>query len=141
VALGVAAAVIAIGAVLGSSRISQARAAKPTADRAVRILDELSAAVSAVGGHRGVYPCHSSFAAINHGVQTALAWKLHVTLARVGTAMRHPGVLFVGPHNSIDGGPAPISRRLTIVQPLARVGVWRVLRVTRPGYPSRCVGR
>jgi hypothetical protein len=77
---------------------------------------------------------------VNHGVQTALAWKLHVTLGRVGTTLRKPGVLFVGPHNTIDGGPAPISAGLQ-KRLIARAGVWRVYRVTRPGVSSRCVGR
>jgi hypothetical protein len=104
-------------------------------------LDQLSAAVAAVGGHHGVYPCRSSFAAVNHGVQTALAWKLHVTLGRVGTTMRHQGVLFVGPHDTIDGGPAPVSRKLTSVQLLATVGAWKVYRVTAPGAHTGCVGR
>jgi hypothetical protein len=88
-----------------------------------------------------VYPCRSSFAAVNHGVQTALAWKLHVTLGRVGTTMRHQGVLFVGPHDTIDGGPAPVSRKLTSVQLLATVGAWKVYRVTAPGAHTGCVGR
>ena len=74
--------------------------------QAVTRLDQLTAAVAAVGGHDGVFPCKSSFAAVNHGVQTALAFKLHVTLERVGTSMRHQGVMFVGPHDSIDGGRA-----------------------------------
>ena len=68
----------------------------------------MTAAVAAVGGHDGVFPCKSSFAAVNHSVQTALAWKLHVTLGRVGTTMRHQGVMFVGPHDSIDGIAPPI---------------------------------
>jgi hypothetical protein len=142
-ALGVVVAILAISIPLASSRISTARAQQSTADLAVRILDQLTAAVNAVGGHRGVYPCRSSFAAINHSAQTALAWKLHVTLGRVGTTMRHSGVLFVGPHNSIDGGPAAISRRLMPdqMQLLASVGVWRVYRVTRRGALfDRCVG-
>jgi hypothetical protein len=140
-AIGVAAAVIAVSIPFASSRIATARAQKATADRAVKILDQLSAAVKAVGGHDGVYPCHSSFAAVNHGVQTALAWKLHVTLGRVGTSMRHSGVDFIGPHNSIDGGAARINPKLTRMEALADVGVWRVVRLTVPGHSSRCVGR
>jgi hypothetical protein len=87
-----------------------------------------------------VFPCKSSFSAINHGVQTALAWKLHVTLGRVGTTLHHPGVLFVGPHNTIDGGRAPIKFKPYVQQPLAHVGVWQVYRVTKAGAASRCVG-
>lgn len=139
-ALAAGAVLIAISIPLSASRIDSARAQEPIARRATRTLDELSAAVRAVGGHRGVFPCRSSFAAANHSVQTALAWKLHVTLARVGTSLRKPGVDFVGPHNSIDGAPAPVSRRLTSTETVVAVGVWRVLRVTRPGHSTACLG-
>ncbi len=140
-AVGAAAALIALSIPFAAGRISNARAQETLASHAVKILDQLSAAVAAVGGHNGVYPCHSSFAAVNHSVQTALAWKLHVTLGRVGTVMRHPGLDFIGPHNTIDGGPAPVSHRLTERQVIARVGGWRVVRLTHPGYPAACVGR
>ncbi len=133
--------VVAVSVPLMSGRISQARAQEPIASRAVKRLDQLSAAVAAVGGHHGVYPCHTSFAAVNHSVQTALAWKLHVTLGRVGTTMRHQGVLFLGPHDSIDGGAPRIDPRLTQMRLIARAGVWRVYRLTAPGADTRCVGR
>jgi hypothetical protein len=141
VAVAVAAALLAVSIPLSSSRIEAARAQDHIAARAVTILDQLTAAVKAVGGHNGVYPCSSSVAAVNHGVQTALAWKLHVTLTRVGTRLRRSGVLFIGPHNSIDGGPAPVSPKLTARQQLAQVGVWQVVRATVPGHSLRCVGR
>ena len=88
-----------------------------------------------------MYPCRSSFAAVNHGVQTALAWKLHVTLGRVGTSMRHQGVMFVGPHDSIDGAPARIDPRLNRSQLIASVGAWQVYRVWRDGHLNSCIGR
>jgi hypothetical protein len=137
----VALALLALTIPFFTTRISVARAQRSIAARAVTRLDELSAAVAAVGGHRAVYPCHSSFAAVNHSVQTALAWKLHVTLGRVGTSMRHQGLMFLGPHDSIDGGAPRINPRLTSRQLLAQVGVWRVYRMTAPGANTRCVGR
>ena len=140
-AVGAAVAVIAISIPFSTTRIDSARAQQAIANRAVTHLDQLSAAVAAVGGHHAVYPCHSSFAAVNHGVQTALAFKLQVTLSRVGTTMRHPGVLFVGPHDSIDGGAAPISHGLDQIRLLAQTGVWRVYRVWRTGHLTPCVGR
>ena len=140
VAIGATVVLIALCIPFSTSRIDQAQAQKPIASRAVTRLDQLSAAVAVVGGHNGVYPCHSSFAAVNHGVQTALAWKLHVTLGRVGTSMRHAGVLFVGPHDTVDGGPAPISHRLDRIQFVKQVGVWRIYRVWRAGHSTRCVG-
>jgi hypothetical protein len=137
----VAVALVAIAVPFVSGRISVARAQRSIAARAVTRLDQLSAAVAAVGGHSAVYPCHSSFAAVNHSVQTALAWKLHVTLGRVGTSMRHQGLLFVGPHDSIDGGTPSINPKLTNRQLIAHVGVWRVYRMTAPGADTHCVGR
>ena len=59
---------------------------EPITSRAVTRLDQLSDAVAAVGGHDGVYPCKTSFSAVNHGVQTALAWKLRANLT--GSAPR-----------------------------------------------------
>ena len=140
--VGVAAVLVAVSIPFTTTRVAQARAAGPAASQAVSILNELDRAVAAVGGHHGVFPCHSSFSAVNHSVQTALAWKLHVTLGRVGTVMSKPGVDFIGPHNRTDGAPARVDPRLTKVQTLARVGRWRVVRLTDPRLPSSaCVGR
>jgi hypothetical protein len=132
---------VAVSIPFTTTRISTARAQEPIASRAVTRLDQLSGAVAAVGGHDGVYPCHSSFASVNHSVQTALAWKLHVTLGRVGTTMRHQGVMFVGPHDSIDGGVPRVDPRLTQQRLLTQVGVWQVYRMSTPGSDTRCVGR
>lgn len=136
-------AVLLVGASVPftTARASALGTEQRLASRAVTRLDQLSAAAAAVGGHRGVYPCHSSFASINHSVQTALAFKLHVTLGRVGTSMRHQGLLFIGPHDSIDGGPPAIDPRLTQRELIAVVGAWKVYRVTAPGANTRCVGR
>ncbi len=141
VAVGLTAVLVAITIPWVGGRINQASAEHHTASQAVTRLDQMTAAVAAVGGHAGVFPCKSSFAAVNHSVQTALAWKLHVTLGRVGTSMRHQGVMFVGPHDSIDGIAPPIDHRLTQQQFLAQVGAWKMYRVTAPGADTRCVGR
>lgn len=140
VAVAVIAALVVLTIPFTGGRINEARRQNSVASAAVKRVDQLSAAVAAVGGHHGVLPCKSSFAAVNHGVQTALAWKLHVTLGRVGTSMRHQGVMFVGPHDTIDGIAAPINPRLTQRQLVAAVGVWRVYRMTTPGADQRCVG-
>jgi len=55
--------------------------------------------------------------------------------------MRHQGLLFFGPHDSIDGGLPAINRRLTERRLIATAGVWRVYRMTAPGSSTRCVGR
>jgi hypothetical protein len=138
---GAAAVLIAVCIPLTTAQITAARAAFPAASDAVATIDQMGQAVKAVGGHDGVYPCRSSFAAVNHGVQTALAWKLHVTLERVGTSMREPGVDFIGPHNGTDGSPAKVDPRLTQERPLATVGRWRVVQLTDPRLPTACDGR
>ena len=141
VAIGLTAVLVAITIPFVGGRINQAGAEEKIASQAVTRLDQMTAAVAAVGGHHGVFPCKSSFAAVNHSVQTALAWKLHVTLGRVGTSMRHQGVMFVGPHDSIDGIAPPIDPRLTQKQLIAQVGAWKMYRMTAPNSDYRCVGR
>ncbi len=141
VAIGITAVLVAITIPFVGGRINQASAEEKIASQAVTRLDQMTAAVAAVGGHDGVFPCKSSFAAVNHSVQTALAWKLHVTLGRVGTSMRHQGVMFVGPHDSIDGVAPPIDRKLTQRQLIAQVGAFKMYRMTAPNADHRCVGR
>ncbi len=141
IAAAVTVVLVAISLALSSGRLDEARAQPAQARAAVTRLDQLSEAARAAGGHHGVFPCRSSYAAVNHGVQTALAWKLHVTLGRVGTSMRHQGVLFIGPHDAIDGASPTVSAQLNRRQLLARAGVWRVYRVWREGHLSSCVGR
>jgi hypothetical protein len=139
--VAVACVVVAVSVPAANGRVDSARAAEPAAEKADTVLRQLSAAAGAVGGRGGVFPCRSSFAAVNHGVQTALAWKLKVTLGRIGTSLHKPGLNFIGPHNAVDGEAAAVDPRLRPKQLLARVGVWRVVRVTSPGRPDRCVGR
>jgi hypothetical protein len=142
VAVGVAAVLVAIAIPFTTTRFAEARAAEPAAERAVTTLHHLDLAVAAAGGHRGVFPCFSSFAGVNHGVQTALAWKLHVPLERVGTSMREPGLDFIGPHNATDGQAAPVDPRLTRHETIAKVAGWRVVRLTDPRlHSTACVGR
>jgi hypothetical protein len=140
VAAGVVVGLVAVTIPFTGGRLNEARRQDRVAGQAVTRLDQLSAAVAAVGGHDRVYPCKSSFAAVNHGVQTALAYKLHVTLGRVGTSMRHQGVMFVGPHDTIDGEAAAINPHLNQRRLLAQVGAWKVYRMSKAGADQRCVG-
>jgi hypothetical protein len=135
------AVLVAITIPFVGGRINEASSEYHIASQAVTRLDQMTRAVAAVGGHDGVFPCKSSFAAVNHSVQTALAYKLHVTLGRVGTTMRHQGVMFVGPHDSIDGIAPPIDHRLTQRQFITQVGAYKMYRMTAPGADTRCVGR
>ncbi len=141
VTAAVAIVLAAICVPFSTAQISVARTDEADASQGAYLLDELTKAVAAVGGHHGVLPCKSSFTAINHSGQTALAWKLEATLERVGTSMREPGVDFIGPHAAQIGGPAAVDPRLTHAQTLAVVGPWRVVRLTTPGLPTGCDGR
>ena len=137
VGVAVALVLVLICVPFTTARVSEARASWPAASQAVTILNQLTGAVAAAGGHHRVLPCKSSFVAINHSVQTALAWKLHTTLERVGTSMRAPGVDFIGPHNAADGGPAAVDPRLTHEQTIGHFGVWRIVALTDPRLPTR----
>jgi hypothetical protein len=124
-----------------TTRISEARAAFPQASLAVTTSNQMTRVAAAVGGRTGVFPCKTSFSAVNHGVQSEMAWKLKVPLERVGTVMSQPGVDFIGPHNSVTGSAAPVDPRLTHHEVLARVDGWVVVRQTTPGLPQACDGR
>ena len=75
-AAGVVVALVALTLPFTAGRLNEARRQDRIAGQAVTRLDQMKAAVAAVGGHGAVFPCKSSFAAVNHGVQTALAWQL-----------------------------------------------------------------
>lgn len=141
IAAGVMVAITAICIPFSTTQLAVAKGDQRNATDGVWLLNELTKAVAAAGGKSGVLPCKSSFAAVNHSAQTALAWKLGVTLQRVGTAMSAPGVDFIGPHAAQIGGAAAVDPRLTQAQTIAVVGPWRVVRLTTPGLPSACDGR
>jgi hypothetical protein len=135
VTAAVAVILVAISIPSSSDAITAARQAFPANSQDAATQKQLSAAVKAVGGHDAV-----CFAAVNHGMQTALAWKLHVTLEKVGTAMREPGVDFIGPHNGADGEAAAVDSRLTHERPLGQSGSWRIVQLTDPRLPTACDG-
>ncbi len=145
-AAGIASAAVALAlgvacVPFASAQLVVVRADQRDATQGVWLLNELTKAVAAVGGHHGVLPCYSSFAAINHSAQTALAWKLQVSLERIGTSMRAPGVDFIGPQSAQTGGPAVVDPRLIRERQLAVVGPWRVVQLTDPLLAPICVGR
>jgi hypothetical protein len=149
-AVAVAAALIAVGVSYAfvDGRVTYARTQYSLTNTAVARLNSLKVAIAAAGGRKAILPCklaQHSYVAINHSLQTALAWQLHATLERVGTRMSFPGVMFVGPRDSIDGSPAVINTyflpasggKIVLIK---TSGPWKIYRVYRPGQPLACVG-
>jgi hypothetical protein len=140
IAAGVVALLLLGSAHFLSSRWAYARRQQHLAAVAVTRIDALGQAVAALGGRAAVLPCRASTVTINHSLQTALAWKLGTTLERVQTVLREPGLAFVGPWDSIDGGPPPIDASLSVHRPIRTIGPWRIFEVYAPGSRPRCVG-
>jgi hypothetical protein len=137
--------VIVLAMVAGSVVVSRGAVdlllgAEGQAALAQRTLNGLSSSVAAAGGRVAVLPCPSSFAAVNHSAQPALAWDLRVTLQRVGSAMTRPGVDFIGPADIATGIPAAIDPALVRDRVLGRSGAWTAVALT-PGRGGGCVGR
>lgn len=130
-----------------SARWAYAKQQEPLAAAAVVRIDELGRAIRVLGGEAKILPCPSSVVTINHSLQTALAWKLGTTLARVETVLHQSGIAFIGPHDSIDGGQPPVrlgpggSFVNFQTRTLASVGAWSLQQVW-PAGESRpvCVG-
>ncbi len=122
------------------TRWTYAKAQEPLAATAVTRIDELGTAIAKLGGRAKILPCRSSFVVINHSLQTALAWKLETTLARVPTVLRTAGIAFVGPRDSIDGGQPLIGFHFQ-TRTLATVGAWKLQQVWPVGEAlPACVG-
>jgi hypothetical protein len=144
-AAGAVAAIVVVVGLVGSwhyasPRVRFLRAQEPLAATAVQRIDQLGRAVRVLGGKSAILPCGSSVVTINHSMQTAFAWQLGTTLERVQTVLFAPGIAFVGPWDSIDGGPPPIAFKYR-ARLLRRVGAWRIYQVARAGQPlGRCVG-
>jgi hypothetical protein len=117
-----------------------AREQQHLASVAVARIDALGTAVAALGGKAHILPCGSSVVTINHSLQTALAWRLGTTLERIQTVLVAPGIAFVGPWDSIDGGPPPIDPSLSVHRQIRTIGPWRIFEVYAPGARPRCVG-
>jgi hypothetical protein len=147
--LAVAAVLVAIAVPFFAGRVSAAGPEGHITARAVKIYNQMVAAVHKAGGTKAILPCPSSRAAINHSVQTSLAWVLGVPLTHVYTVtyvnstLKHPALAIFARRNKITGGaPTEFVGGLR-GQLITRAGIWKVFRVTRPGDPARnaCVGR
>jgi hypothetical protein len=148
--LAVAAVLVAIAVPFFSGRVSAAEPEKRITARAVTIYNQMVSAVHKAGGTKVVFPCKSSRAAVNHSVQTSLAWALDVplthiyTVTYINTTLRHPSVAFFAPRNKITGGAPKVLQFGLRGRLIASAGIWKVLRVTRPSGAAAvnaCVGR
>jgi hypothetical protein len=146
--LAVAVVLVAIAVPFFAGRVSAASPEKRITQRAVSIYNQMVAAVHAAGGTKAVFPCPTSRAAVNHSVQTSMAWALGSPLTHVLTVtdkdrtLRRPLLAFFAPRNPINGGaPTKLLYHLH-GQVLARAGIWKVIRITKPGDSlNACVGR
>lgn len=146
--LGVAAAAVAIAVPFFDGRIAEAGRERVTAQQAVDIDNRMVAAVDRVGGTQRIFPCPKSYAAVNHTMQTALAWALDVPLTRVltvtyiNTSLRRPALAFFAPRNPINGGAPTAFVHGLHGHLIARSGSWKVFRVTKRHHPAAnaCVG-
>ena len=146
--LAVAAVLVAIAVPFFAGRVSAATPEHGISARAVKIYNEMVDAVHQAGGYKAVFPCRTSRAAVNHSVQTSLAWALRTPLTHVATvtdkdrSLRRPVLAFFAPRNPINGG-APKTLEFGLRgQLIATAGIWKVIRITQPGNPlDSCVGR
>ena len=135
------AAMVAGSVLVSRGAVNLLLGAEGQAALAQRTLNGLSSSVAAAGGRAAVLPCSSSFAAVNHSAQPALAWDLRVTLQRVGSAMTGPGVDFIGPADIATGIPAAIDPELVRDRVVGRSGAWTAVALRRGGGGGSCVGR
>jgi len=135
----VVAALLVAGAALTASRAATLGDQVRVARDAVRKQDELTRAIAAMGGRAAVLACGG--VAVNHTAQSALAWKLHARLDRVGTQLDRPGIVFAGPQSTALGSPPLLTLEAPYVKHrVAHLGVWRMVVVQPPGagVPRGC---
>jgi len=153
---GLLSLVIALALVGGSIPLFAGRVHYATLEhhitaRTVDVYNDLVAMTHDVGTVRTMLPCSKqSHLAVNHAMQTALAWALHVPLTRIypvtmmSSTLRHPALAFFAPRNKITGGAPETLRYGLKAYEIADHGLWRVSRITRPRGKrlyNACVGR
>lgn len=131
IALGV---LLLAGGVAGSiGRVGELKPQYEDVQLADRNFASLDRAVKQAGGRRLILRCGRRLVAVNHSFQTALAWKLKVELRVVRPFVRHPAIVFRGPHIATLGSVPTLSYRPHTLYPIARTGVWRVFGVLPRG--------
>lgn len=146
--LAVAAVLVGASVPFFDGRVAEATTEFHTARQAVRIYDQMVAATKRAGSTTRVFPCPRSYAAVNHTMQTSLAWALTVPLTRVltvtdvDTSLRRSALAFFAPRNPINGGAPTAFVGGLHARLVARVGIWKIYRVKRAGDASGnvCVG-
>ncbi len=123
---------LAVGAAFGVGRADSEASQTRTAIDAARLQHQLTQAIAGAGGRTRVLAC--GVVAVNHTAQTALAWKLRVSLSRIAYDVTASGIVFRGPRSLALGGTpqirlAPPWRKVL----LAHAGVWYVKAVL-PGH-------
>lgn len=148
VSLALAAVLVAVSVPFLGGRVAEAGTERRMAEQAVQMYGQLMSAVDKAAAAGTMFPCATSYAAVNHTAQTGLAWRLGValnhvlTVTDVDTSLRRPALAFFAPRNPITGGaPTRFVGRLrgTFV---TRAGIWKVFRVTKVGNrrANVCVG-
>lgn len=126
--------VLLAGAVIGSlDRVGDLAPQYRDVQLAQRNSDALDVAVKRAGGRKRILRCSRRLVAVNHSFQTALAWKLKVELKVVRPFVRHPAIVFRGPHIATLGSPPPVTYRPRSFYPITRAGVWRAFGVLPAG--------
>jgi len=102
-----------------------------------RVQGELRTVLARAGGSAALGACAlRGWVAVNHTMQTALAWELRVGLDRVARTMSRPGLLVRADRGAATGAPAPLAlgpgAHGTTV---AAAGAWTVLAIRRAGSP------
>jgi len=110
-----------------------------------RATEQLRAAVAAAGGAERLRRCAlHGWVAVNHTMQSALAWEVRADLGHVARTMSRPGLLVRAPRSAAAGAPPAIAMtpapRADVV---ARSGDWRVLAVHArdASFPRACDAR
>lgn len=133
-----ATALVAITTPVLAGRVAGAALQPASARQAVRTYDQMVVALREAGATRGhLLPCRTSYLAVNHTVQPALAWALDVPLTdvlpvtRTDASLHRPALAFFAPHNANDGGAPHAFLDGLHARLLHREEMWRVLRITR----------